>query len=321
MSLLLRHVHWRAAGREGYADIRISRGRIRTIGPGLVPARDEQVLELEGYVALPGLINAHDHLGLNLFPRSGHPPYSNFYAWAGDIYRPRDEMQTEIMSVSLRDRLHWGAYRNLISGVTTVAHHDPYVRRIFNRRFPVHVLRFGWAHSLGFDPHIRSRALAARLRRRMFVVHAAEGTDAGAAGEIELLREMRLLRSNTILIHAVALESRHIELIVEGRCSVVWCPTSNEYLYEASPPISELRRRGVPVALGTDSTLSGSATLLDEIRFVRKHGEIDDEELFGMVTTDAARIFRLRDGRGTLREGGLADIAVFSRGSCWAEDP
>jgi hypothetical protein len=225
------------------------------------------------------------------------------------------------MSVPLRDRLYWGAYRNLIAGVTTVAHHDPYVRSVFDRHYPVSVLRFEWAHSLGFGTYVAARARLARIRRRPFVIHAAEGTDEIAALEIDRLHEMGVLRSNTVLVHALTLEPRHIDMIAEGGCSVVWCPASNEYLYKAYPPVAELRRRGVPVALGTDSTLSGSATLLDEIRIAHESGEATAEELSGMVTTEPARIFGLRDGRGTLRDGGRADVAIFRDESILPEGP
>ena len=34
----------------------------------------------------PGLINAHDHLHRNHYPRLGSPPYRNAYAWGRDIH-------------------------------------------------------------------------------------------------------------------------------------------------------------------------------------------------------------------------------------------
>ena len=37
---------------------------------------------------MPGLINAHDHLEFNLFPRLGRGPYPNAGEWARDIYHP-----------------------------------------------------------------------------------------------------------------------------------------------------------------------------------------------------------------------------------------
>ena len=312
MNILLKNVHWYAEDIEGRGDIRIERGRIRAIGYGLRPGRGEQVLNLAGYIVFPGLINAHDHLGLDLFPRRGNPPYTNFYQWARDIYNPDDAVQREIMSVDLRDRHLWGGYKNLVGGVTTVVHHDPYARAVFTRRFPVDVLRrYSWVHSLGYGEHIMPKAYWSRFRGRPFVLHAAEGTDRSSQQEIDRLHTMGLLASNTVLVHAVALEPRHVDLLATAGCSTVWCPASNHFLYGATSPVAALRYAGVPVALGTDSTLSGSPTLLHEIRMAHASEMAMADELFRMVTADAARIFRLTDGQGSLREGGRADISVF----------
>lgn len=312
MNLLVRNVHWYSKDGEGQQDIRISRGRIESMGNGLYPRRGEHVLDMTGHAALPGLVNAHDHLGLNLFPRLGRPPYANFYEWGRDVYRPEDVTQREITSLPLRDRLLWGGYKNLIAGVTTVAHHDPYAREVFNRDFPIDVVRrYEWAHSLGHGRHVALKSRWARLRGRPFVIHAAEGIDDASGREIDRLDDRGLLGPNTVLVHAVALAPRHVDRLAEAGCAVVSCPASSRYLYGASAPVSSLRRRGVPVALGTDSTLSGSPTLLHEIRHARRSGMATAEELFNMVTADAARIFHLSDGRGTVREGGRADLALF----------
>ena len=79
---------------------------------------------------MPGLISCHDHLGLNLLPPLGAPPYGNMYEWADEIYNPEQPPISNVLRVRLRDRLRWGAVRNLIAGVTTVMHHDPYYRPV-----------------------------------------------------------------------------------------------------------------------------------------------------------------------------------------------
>lgn len=316
MNILLKNVYRYSKDGEGRQDIRITKSRIETIGRGLLPRRDERVLDLTAHTALPGLINGHDHLSLNLFPRRGRPPYANFYEWGRDVYRPDDSVQREITALPLRERLLWGGYKNLIGGSTTVAHHDPYVPAVFNRRFPVDVLRrYEWAHSLGYGRHVGWKGRWAKIRRRPFIIHAAEGVDEGSAHEIDRLLSMGMLGASTVLVHAVALTPRHVDVLAETGCSVITCPSSSEFLYGASAPVSRLKRRNVPVALGTDSTLSGSPTLLHEIRYAHEIGMATAEHLFELVTNDAARIFQLTDGRGTIREGGRADLVVFPSSS------
>lgn len=309
MRLLLKNLHCYSEGREWCGDIRIAGGKILEHGRGLKVRRGEQQISLSGYLALPGLINGHDHLELNLYPRLGNPPYSNFSAWAQDIYYPDRPPISEIQRVLLADRLWWSAYKNLISGVTTVVHHDPYHRHIFQNRFPINVLkRYGWAHSLGRGDNVQSAF--ARARGKPFIIHAAEGTDPEAQAEIERLDELSVLSSNTVIVHGIGLRPDTTMRLSEVGTSIVWCPSSNVWLYGKTAPIDQLKGC-VKLALGTDSTLSGAATLLDELRAARDSGLAKPAELLEMVTTGAASIFGLKDGRGTLRESAPADLLLL----------
>lgn len=309
MRLLIRHVRWHSEGRTQEGAIRIRGSRIAETGRDLPPGRGEGVLDAAGLLALPGLINGHDHLELNLFPRTGSPPYPDAYAWGRDIHHPDRSPLREILRVELRDRLWWGAYRNLLGGATTVMHHNPYHSRVFGRRFPVRVLRHcAWAHSLGHGDDIA--AAFARSRGRPFVIHALEGINRRAAGEWDRLEAEGVIAPNTVLVHAVALGNGQVERLVASGAAVVWCPTSNCFLFGRTAPVAALMGR-VRVCLGTDSTLSGPATLLDEAREAARSPGIEPAHVLELLTTGAAAVFGIRDGRGTLREGAPADLILI----------
>jgi len=275
-------------------------GAMVTAGPTSVAQRDvripgpRKVLDLAGHMLLPGLINAHDHLEFNLFPQLGHRLYRNSGDWARDIYHPDRSPIREQLRVPKRVRLRWGGLKNLLSGVTTVCHHNPYERDVFGPEFPVRVVRrFAWAHSLEFEPD-----LAARFRKAPpgypFLVHCAEGTDASARRELQALDSLGALDGRTAIIHGVALGHADLDLMRRRGAALIWCPTSN--LGMLGRTVSrDILRSGIPIALGTDSALSAAVDLLDELAVARRYLPAShlEERLYEMVTTIPARILQM----------------------------
>jgi cytosine/adenosine deaminase-related metal-dependent hydrolase len=289
------------------------------------PRQGDAVIDLGGAFVLPGLINAHDHLELNHFGRlKGRERYANAAQWIDDL-RPVIRANRDVrraLAHPLGDRLFIGGLKNLLSGVTTVAHHNPLYRGIA-RSVPVRVVkRFGWAHSLTMEgePVGANGEAAGQVKREFrrtperypFMIHAAEGVDADAAAEIDRLQALGCLGANTVLVHGVALTAGRWRGVVESGTSLVWCPQSNEFLFGRTAPMRELidaapaaRQR---ICLATDSRVTGSRDLLDELRFARTVGAINEGELLDMVTRAPAAVLRL--GGGMLAPGGPADLIV-----------
>ncbi len=290
-------------------DLEIRSGKIAAMSPSLKMIPGAGSLDLRGCLVLPGLINAHDHLEFNLFPRLGRGPYANAGSWARDIYLPGQSPVKEHLRIPLATRLRWGAVKNLLSGVTTVCHHNPYNAAVFGRNFPVRVpRRYGWAHSLEFSPD-----LVERFRRtpseRPFILHLGEAVDRRGRQEIWRLDQLGALDRRTVLVHGVALGKRGLRLVLERGASLVWCPSSNMFLLGRTLDRASLES-GVPAALGTDSALTSTRGLLEEARFARKVARIPSARLYEMMTCESARIMRLGHGEGCLTPGGTADLLI-----------
>jgi cytosine/adenosine deaminase-related metal-dependent hydrolase/ubiquinone/menaquinone biosynthesis C-methylase UbiE len=301
------------------ATVAIERGHIRSISSR--PGRRGETLslstdniDLPGYLLLPGLINAHDHLEFGLFPNLGSGPYQNSTEWAREIHRTCADVIARHRKVPKPVRLWWGAIRNLISGVTTVCHHNPLSRELLADDFPVRVLsRFGWAHSLAMDPNLLHN-FDHTPTNMPFILHAAEGVDAKSAQEIYDLDRMQVLDDRTVLVHGLALNRKAMALINQRRSALVVCPTSNQFLFNSAPS-STLIKTLNSVVLGSDSPITAAGDLLDEINFARNEIGIDVNSLYEMVSTRSASVLRLRNGEGRLRPGSIADIiAVHDKG-------
>jgi cytosine/adenosine deaminase-related metal-dependent hydrolase len=254
----------------------------------------------EGHIR-PGLINAHDHLHRNHYGRLGSPPYANAYDWARDIQTRHATEIARGRSVPRRRALLAGAWKNLLSGVTHVVHHDRW-EDDFDRDFPINVVRLDTADSLGMTPDLAPRAGAP------FALHVAEGVDEAAAREVETLHARGLLDRDLLAVHAVGPDRDGVARMRASGCAVVWCPTSNRYLFGRTAP-DALLADGMDVLLGTDSLLTGAGTLLDELRAARR--TISDTRLLDAVGALAAG--RLGMAAPSLAPGAPADLAVFAR--------
>jgi cytosine/adenosine deaminase-related metal-dependent hydrolase/ubiquinone/menaquinone biosynthesis C-methylase UbiE len=284
-----------------------------TISPKTSQSVSPNTIDVAGYTLLPGLINSHDHLEFALFPRLGRGNYNSFTEWYEDIHRTERETIALHRSIPKSTRLWWGALRNLLGGVTTVCHHNPLTGDMMSEDFPVRVVRhLGWAHSVALD-----KTFATRHHRtphdRPFIIHVGEGTDDASRKEFTDINDAGVLDHRTVIVHGLACGPEAARQINRQNASLIWCPSSNVFLFGRTHH-SEALRGFNNVALGSDSPLTGTGDLLDEIRFAGTQTAISADELYRLTTTDAGRILRLQSGAGQIRVGATADI-IAVRGS------
>ena len=299
------------------AGLYVAHGRIAALDA----RRDRASLNLHGYLAYPGLLNAHDHLLGTWWPRvAPNRPYNNVYEWLADY--EQSPVLEERGRNSTRDIYALGAYRNLIAGTTTVADHFKRLgEHDFYAQYPVHVLHeYGrtWTTrettAWGDDVQIEYRR-ALRLGQP-YIVHIAEGRDDQVAEELDLLRERGAIGRNTLLIHGIALRPQDMALIAAHGSSVCWCPASNLFLYGRTADIPALLRAGANTTLGTDSAMTGSHNLLAELRVARDAYRAQTATnpsprwLVEMVTSRAAYALVLGARRGHIAVGYEADLVI-----------
>ena len=143
--------------------------------------------------------------------------------------------------------------------------------------------RSGFGNDKGVDPY-------SRLEFETLMRHAAFA-DAAA------------VRSSPLaLIHCSGIDvdnPDHINFLRERNISVIWSPVSNLLLYGDTLDVEKLVSEGINVAVGSDWSPSGSKHLWEEAKFIRFYFEaigslVSDEQVFQMVTTNAARCLGLK---------------------------
>ncbi|HOK02804.1 MAG TPA: amidohydrolase family protein [Spirochaetota bacterium] len=267
-----------------------------------------------------GLINSHDHLLGTYYPKVGNGPYENWLPWDNDlksspIYQERQQIEN-------RDLYLLGAYRNLVSGVTTVSDHMPhFVAEPFYDLLPVKAIReYSLAHSvnsfaLSWGDDIEREYKKAVEEDIPFITHIAEGFDSETQRDVETLDRKGGLGEHSVLIHGIAFTERDMDLIKKKGATVVWCGDSNMFMFNKTTNIKMLLDKKINVCIGTDSPMSGGLNLLEEMKFDKKlykklYGEeLPDETIYRMVTVNPAKGFRLYDA-GTIKEGNVADLVV-----------
>lgn len=295
-------------------SLRLQAGRVDALDAA--PASGERVVDATGDCILPGLVNAHDHLQLNNFPRLKYREHHDDVGqWIVDIdsRRTTDRAISEPAAVQRELRLLVGGLKNILSGVTTVAHHDPFYPSLSAEDFPCRVLAdYGWSHSLGLEGDASVQASYRRTPTGTpWFIHAGEGVSAAARGEFARLERLGCLGANTRLVHGVAFSAAERARLADSGAGLIWCPSSNYHLFGVTADCTDLIARDC-VALGSDSRLSGAGDLLDELRVARESLGLAPEALEPLVTRVGARLLGLAD-RGRLVPGARADCIVLPR--------
>lgn len=302
-----------ATWRDG--TVLIDDGRIAAIADD--PDAITQTLDLQGYMLLPGLINAHEHLEFGLFPKlgrpAGAPSYRNSTEWAEEIHRVHSGIIERYKQIPKKTQLWWGAIRNLLCGVTTVCHHNPLYEELTLPNFPVRVLsRFDWAHSLAFDEDLKGK-YERTPKEHPFILHACEGMDEESRDEVSRLDQMQVLDERTVIVHGLACTANEISLINRRGASLVVCPTSNCFLFGKTLS-HELLNSIERLAVGSDSPITAAGDLLNEIDFLYAQAGLSPDMIYSMVSSSPVEMFQLKDGQGSIAESGVADLIAIRDG-------
>jgi cytosine/adenosine deaminase-related metal-dependent hydrolase len=298
---------------DGLIGDSISVAHERVTGLNRGPQSNETIIDGLGGMLIPGLINAHDHLSLNNFNRTKYQSvYTNASQWIGDIEKhiQQDTALIAAKNQPLPDRLMQGAIKNLLSGVTTVCHHDPDYAE-FGEDYPLRLVRpYQYSHSLYIEPKAAQSYQNAEPDIP-WIIHLAEGFDDQAQAEFSQLLSQGAIKANCILVHGIGLSADELRLLSLQGGGLIWCPSSNDFLFQRTADVALLNAAG-KVALGSDSRLSGGRDLLTEIKAAASSEQVTAQDIFKQVTINPARMLMIREGgAGAISIGSVADLVLL----------
>jgi len=168
----------------------------------------------------------------------------------------------------------------------------------------------------------------AQLKTDAYLIHLGEGIDQNARDELEDLRTVTtqvgcLHDPRTVVVHGTAFTDAEFSTMAAAGMGLTWSPSSNVFLYGGGTDMSKTTdvplalSKGITVALSPDWSMGGSQNLLDELRFARTvdnsqwGGQLSDQLLVEMVTSNAADLLALADRIGSLTAGMAADVTVI----------
>lgn len=278
------------------SDIKIEGDTIVEVGSGLRPERGEEVIDLTGRIAMPALINAHNHTPMILF--RGYEDDRPLKEWLERMWAKEDRLTGDVAragaKVALLESLSKGTATTLdmyeaeevakaalevkvrvATAPPLISVFAPYEERLkaterFYRTYRdnPYVIPIVNLHSVYTNDEEAIRK-AAELSRRLDVplhVHASETREEiyqckEKTGKlpVEYLDSLGAVWEKSVLVHLGWVARWEINMMAERGARAVHCPSSNMKLGTGGFfPYPVFREKGITVGLGTDSAASNN---------------------------------------------------------------
>lgn len=312
----------------------IQDGRIVAMGARVALPAGTKVVATGGIIA-PGLIDLHNHLSWNIFPRwKPNQEFGNRYDWqqkpvyniemtvphaliAQEGLECEAERYAEVKAItegetSVTGSMHGLCVQHLTRNLDVDPELGPGLGKIIYNVFPLQMSTEELAEA--------DAALGAHPRGSL-LIHLGEGAphDAAAAREFAMLKGRGLLRPGVSLIHGVAITPEGFREMAAHGVGLIWSPRSNVELYGDTANVAAAKAAGVTMALAPDWSPTGSVGSLGELNYASMWNQTQstppftEKDLVMMATANAAKLVNLSGEIGSLAPGHAADMMVLRK--------
>jgi hypothetical protein len=325
--------------------VAISGEKIMDVGPFTNAPAGISVIDSNS-VIFPGLIDLHNHITWNVFPRwRQNVEFSTRYEWQQRVAygialgTPHAKIFQEGAACYTN---RFGEIKAIVGGATSVAgtlapspskpndnkcivgmaRNLDFYSGFYGSEVNQEKLRyevFPMQVSLNQVNQIISDLASGKLTS--YIAHLAEGspTSPNAMREFNMFQSQGMLQKGVSIIHGVALGRSQFKLMASHGVGLIWSPRSNIELYGSTTDVATAKQEGVTIAIAPDWSPSGSDGMIQELKYVATWNEgqnpavFSDAELVAMATSIPAKLARLDDKIGSIRKGLYADLLLIKK--------
>lgn len=280
-----------------HQDIYIEGKLIKKIGENL-KIEDDQIIDGENKLAVPGFVNAHTHLGMSLF--RNYADDMELMEWLGekiwpieaklnpedvyigslmsmaemiksgattfcDMYFPIEPVYRAMEEIGIRGAITRGMMDVEDGSISIREHKEGYKK--YNGALDGRVTLFPGPHAIytSSTEYLKEVIEVAKEYGGRINIHLSETeTEVKDSLEkynmtpIEYVNSLGLLELPTVAAHCVHITDEEIEIVKDKEFYPVYNPSSNLKLASGFTPVKKLLANGLKVCLGTDGSSSNN---------------------------------------------------------------
>ncbi|MFC1522457.1 amidohydrolase family protein [Elusimicrobiota bacterium] len=317
-----------------------------------------KIIDCKNKIALPGLINTHTHAAMSVFKGIWHLGWNHIYDLMFPVEKKLSGSDVyQFSRLGILEMLKGGTtcfvdHYYFISEVAKAAK-ELGLRAVLGHTLMdiegphkgmkefAKALRFADKFSDDplitpcFAPHATETVSPGYLRRiikeafarnALVHMHVAQTrseyeriSKTHSKTPVQYLRDIGALNSRFLAAHCIYLDKKDIDIMAKHKASIVFTPSS-EIIFEGLPPIREMIKAKVNLALGTDSVaVADFMSPLHEMKkafysIIQANGakyQLKPIQILEMFTINAAKALGMEHDIGSIEEGKLADILIL----------
>ena len=319
--------------------------------------RSDAVIDADGSIVMPGLINMHTHVGMtslrgmvdcsslesflkattefdkrntrDMIKKSAQMAMEEMIATGTtsflDLYYSEDAIAEVSSGIGMRAFLSWA----VLDREYTTQRGNPLSNAeyfIRNNRKGMVTPSFGLqgVYACSKDTIASTEELAAK-HGTLVHMHLAETMqevkahmDKHRMGPVAWMHKNGFLSKDLVAAHGVWIDSKERRMLASSGTTIVNNPISNARLNSGTAEVKSMIKNGINVTLGTDSAASNdSLDMFQTMKFSALINRLTAQEALDAATVKAGRA--LGCNMGSIEDGRKADVIVLSKDSLAAQ--